>query len=112
MPETVTRFSCPYLKNEVELTSEREQHITDNHPELLATHRTLIGETLADPDQVRHSTQVPSAFMFSKRCEGSLEGKSIVVVVMTGAGGNQRNWIVTAYLTRKLTGGEIEWKRS
>ena len=28
-------FSCPYLEGEVELTDEREKHITETHPDLL-----------------------------------------------------------------------------
>jgi hypothetical protein len=43
----MSRFSCPYLKGEVELTEERERH-----------------------------------------------------------------WIITAYLTRKLAEGEVEWRRN
>jgi hypothetical protein len=30
------RFSCPYLAGEVELTEEREKHIVERHPELVA----------------------------------------------------------------------------
>ncbi len=106
------KFSCPYLKTEVELTPEREQHITENHPDLLPEHRFGISETLADPDEIRRSLQVSSALLFSKRYEGPLDGKNIVVVVMTGPEANHRNWIVTAYITRKLIAGETEWKRS
>lgn len=112
VPEEVTKFSCPYLNSEVELTREREQHIAENHPDLLPEHRSGIAETLADPDEVRRSLQVSSALLFSKRYEATLAGKSVVVVVMTGAQGNHRNWIITAYLTRRLVAGETEWKKN
>lgn len=111
MPEEVTKFPCPYLNGEVELTSEREQHITENHPDLLPEHRSGIAETLADPDEVRRSLQLSTGLLFSKRYEAALDGKSIVVVVMTSAETNRRKWIVTAYLTRKLVAGETEWKK-
>ena len=111
MPEQVTRFPCPYLNAEVELTLERERHIGENHPDLLPEHRSCIAEALADPDQVRRSLQLSSALLFSKRYEAALDGKSIVVVVMAGAETNPRSWIVTAYITRKLAAGETEWKR-
>jgi hypothetical protein len=56
MPEVATKFFCPYLNTEVELTLEREQHISQNHPDLLPEYRSRIGETLADPDEVRRSS--------------------------------------------------------
>jgi hypothetical protein len=46
----LTQFPCPYLKAEVELSQEREGHIAERHPELLADLRRFIAETLADPD--------------------------------------------------------------
>jgi len=112
MPGEATRFSCPYLNSEVELTAEREQHIAENHPDLLPEHRSRIAETLLDPDEIRRSLQLSTALLFSKRYEGALDGKNIVVVVMTGANANDRHWIMTAYLTRKLAGGETQWKKN
>ncbi|MDY6939085.1 MAG: hypothetical protein SWY16_15630 [Cyanobacteriota bacterium] len=43
-------FSCPYLNSTVELTEEREQHITETHPGILPTYQNQIAMTLADPD--------------------------------------------------------------
>ena len=112
MPEEATKFPCPYLNSEVELTSEREQHIAENHPDLLPAYRSSIVETLADPDEVRRSLQLSNAFLFSKRDDVALGGKNIVIVVMSGSVGKPRNWIVTAYLTRKLVAGETVWKKN
>lgn len=47
----MTRYPCPYLKGEVELTDERKRHIAERHPDLLPEHRHRIAETLAEPDQ-------------------------------------------------------------
>ena len=55
--------------------------------------------------------QAPGARLFSKVYKRMLDGKSIVVVVMTDTDVRRRHWIVTAYLTRKLVAGETEWKR-
>jgi len=93
------------------MTLEREQHIAENHPDLLPDHRSGIAETLADPDQIRRSLQLSSALLFSKQFVGALGGKDIVVVVMTGGEAKRRNWIITAYTTRKLIAGETEWKK-
>ena len=35
----MNRFPCPYLGGEVELTEERERHITERHPDLLPEYR-------------------------------------------------------------------------
>ncbi len=105
-------FACPYLGSEVQLTDEREKHIGENHPDLLPEHRDKIAETLADPDEVRQSARFAGARMFSKWYSDVRGGKFVVVVVVTEAGMAGRNWIVTAYIARKLVGGNVEWKRS
>jgi hypothetical protein len=82
-----------------------------NHPDLLPGHRYGLAETLLDPDEIRSSLQFSSALLFSKRYEGALDGKNIVVVVMTSANANGRHWVITAYLARKLAGGKTSWKK-
>ena len=108
----VARFSCPYLSAEVELRDERERHIAENHPDLLPEHRDRIKETLADPDQVPVSARFRSARLFSRWFTGVRGGKHIVVVVVSERSMVGRHWIITAYIARKLAGGEIEWERS
>mgnify|MGYP006896938153 CR=1 FL=1 len=105
-------FSCPYLRVEVELTEEREKHIADNHPDLLPKIRDSIAQTLSDPDQIRRSKRFESARLFSKWFEDVKDGKYIVVVVMTDSAHHSRHWIITAYIARRLSQGEIEWKKN
>jgi hypothetical protein len=105
-------FSCPYLGSEVELTDEREQHIAEQHPDLLPAHRQKIADTLAEPDQVRHSTRFGNTRLFSHWFAELRGGKYVVVVVMSHYGSSRRHWIITAYIARKLAGGEIEWKKN
>jgi hypothetical protein len=104
-------FSCSYLKGSVELSAEREQHIAENHPDLLPEHRDLIASTLADPDQIRSSKRFGSARLFS-RWYADLKGGKHVVVVVVGEPTAGRHWIITAYIARKLAGGTSEWQRS
>jgi hypothetical protein len=108
----VSRFSCPYLQGEVELTEERERHIAERHPELLPEHRERIAETLADPDQVRKSTRFGSAKLFSRWYTDLREGKHVVVVVVSKREPHARHWIITAYMARKLAQGDMEWERN
>ena len=107
-------FPCAYLDENVELTDEREYHIAERHPDLLPDHRQCIADTLADPDQVRQSSRVNNARLFSRWFDSLRSGKYVVVVVVsTPPPPSSRNWIITAYITRKLaTGGDIEWERT
>ncbi len=104
-------FSCPYLKGNVELSDEREAHIALNHPDLLPTYLEQIGKTLADPDQIRRSTRLSAARLFSRWFEDVLHGKYVVVVVVSEPAPTERHWIITAYIARRLAKGEIEWNK-
>ena len=105
------RLACPYLKAEVELSDERERHISERHPDLSPAHEACIAATLADPDQIRHSRRFRGARPFSKWYDEVKGGKHIVVVIVS-ANDDSRHWIITAYITRSLAAGEIEWARS
>ena len=105
-------FPCPYLGGEVELSDERERHIAETHPELLPEHEDQIGDTLHDPDQVRRSRRFANARLFSKCYDNLLKGKHLVVVVVSEALPKSRDWVVTAYVTRRIPEGDVEWKRS
>jgi hypothetical protein len=105
-------FPCPYLGGEVELSDERESHIAETHPELLPEHEDQIGDTLRDPDQVRRSRRFGNARLFSKWYDDLLTGKHLVVVVVSEALPKSRDWVVTAYVTRRIPEGDVEWKRN
>jgi hypothetical protein len=101
----------PLLKGEVELTDEREHHIAERHPDLLPEHRDRIADTLAEPDQVRSSARFGSAKLFSRWYYDVRRGKHVVVVVVSEPDPGERRWIITAYMARKLSEGEVEWPR-
>jgi hypothetical protein len=107
----MSRFPCPYLKGEVELTEERERHIAERHPDLLPEYRERVAETLIDPHQVRRSGRFGSARLFSRWYLALRQGKHVVVVVVSESEPRERHWIITAYIARKLATGEVEWKR-
>ncbi len=65
---------------------------------------------LGDPDRVRRSSRSTAARLFSRWYTGLRGGKHLVVVVVSDVSGH-RHWVVTAYMTGKLVGGEIEWSR-
>ncbi len=108
----MNRFPCPYLRTDVELTEERERHIAERHPDLLPEYRRQLAETLAEPDQIRRSERFANARLFSRWYNDIRKGKYVVVVVVSEPDVLSRHWIITAYLTKKLAEGQIEWKQS
>jgi hypothetical protein len=108
----MSRFPCPYLQGDVELTEERERHIAERHPDLLPEYRKQMVEALAQPDQVRRSARFGNAKLLSRWYTDVKNGKHVVVVVVSEPDAMSRRWIITAYLTRRLVEGEVEWKRS
>ncbi len=69
-------------------------------------------ETLQiDPDEVRRSARFGSAKLFSRWYTDVKRGKHVVVVVLSGLKPTLRHWVITAYLTRKLAEGDVEWRR-
>jgi hypothetical protein len=106
----MARLPCPYLKGEVELTEERERHIRQRHPDLLPEWSEQMALTLADPDNVRRSSRMANARIFSRWFDNIKGGTYAVVVVVSEMTG--RHWVITAYQTRRLEEGAIEWKRS
>jgi hypothetical protein len=65
---------------------------------------------LGDPDMVRRSRRCSTARQFSRWFADIRGGKHVVVVVGEDVQA-KRYWIVTAYLTRRLAEGELEWER-
>ena len=109
----MTFFPCPYLDKDVELTNEREYHITLRHPDLLPKYRQCIPDTLMSPDRVSRSSRMGNARLFSRWFDSLRGGKYVVVVVVSNPDPEERHWIITAYMTRRLArGGIIEWERT
>ena len=103
-------FPCPYLQSVVELTDERLAHIVCSHPDLLPDYLAQVEQTLADPDQVRRSVRMSAARLFCRWFDNVRQGKYIVIVVVSEALPVERHWVITAYITRRLANGVIEWK--
>jgi hypothetical protein len=107
----VKKFECPYLKSEVELTDERELHIAAGHPEFLPEHLDKIQMVLCDPDQIRRSKRFPLARLFTRWFDDVRGGKYVVVIIVSDSAPSARHWIITGYVARKITEGDIEWVR-
>ncbi|WP_238361162.1 hypothetical protein [Iningainema tapete] len=108
----IVRFFCPYLDSEIELSEERERHILNRHPDMPTTYHEIMADTLADPDEVRCDLRFENTLLFSRWYPTLRKGKHIVVAVVTDTVPQERNWIVTAYIARKVTQGEVIWTRN
>lgn len=109
----MTFFPCPYLDSDVELTDEREHHITLRHPDLLPEYRQCIPDTLMFPDRVTLSSRMKNARLFSRWFDSVRGGKYVVVVVVSDIVPTENHWIITAYIARRLArGGNVEWERT
>ncbi|QDL10873.1 hypothetical protein DP113_25775 [Brasilonema octagenarum UFV-E1] len=106
------QFFCSYLGSEVELTQERKKHILQRHPDLPTAYLELIADTLNQPDQVRRDVRFENTLLFSRWFATLRKGKYAVVAVVSDTFPLERHWIVTAYISRKITQGEIIWTRS
>ena len=96
----------------MELSPEREMHIAESHPDLLPEYREQVIRTLLEPEQVRVSARFKKARLFTRWFDFVRGGKYIVVVVISETKPSKRHWIVTAYMARRLVGGDIECKKS
>ncbi len=85
----------------VELTSERRKHIISKHPEV-KSHIKRISQVLASPNDIRISKIDEKALLFYKYFATIKGGKYINVTVKI----NQRNFILTAYITDRIRAGE------
>lgn len=85
----------------IELTSERKKHILTFHPDL-HPYMKHIKEVLLQPDDLKISKSDPQVLLFYKYFDTILDGKYIAVTVKL----NERNLILTSYLTNRIKSGE------
>jgi uncharacterized protein YuzE len=80
----------------VELTDEREEHITETHSGTLPDCLVQLAETLDGPDQICQSERDSSALLFSKWFATIRIGRYLVTVVAKQPE-PLRYWIITVY---------------
>lgn len=78
----------------VELTSERLVHILMFHPEIRSV-KKYFKRTLLEPSIMRRSNSDSKVFILYRAVTGQ---KLLAIVIKT----NSRNFILTAYITKKI----------
>jgi hypothetical protein len=103
---------CPFLKQPVRMSREREEHILSGHRQLVPRWPLFVQLVVEDPDEIRWSTKRYGTLVFGRWYPELLHGKYVLVVVVLDATGRQDPWIVTAYVARHLPEGAVAWRRS
>ena len=92
---------------QIVLTDSVRATILEKHPEA-ADFIDLIGEVVAQPDEVRQSVRDTRIVLYYQFRTSVLEGKWVVVVVKR----IDRNFISTRYATDKIKCGDLLWKKT
>jgi len=92
---------------QIVLTDSVRATILEKHPEA-ADFIDLIGEVVAQPDEVRQSVRDTRIVLYYQFRTSVLEGKWVVVVVKR----IDRNFISTRYATDKIKSGDLIWKKT
>jgi len=105
-------LECPFLKQPVRLSGERQRHVLEEHPHLAVGWPRILHEVLLRPDEIRWSHRRQGTLVFGRWYPLLLGGKHVLVVVVLDATGRQQPWIVTAYVARRWRAGESAWRAS
>jgi hypothetical protein len=103
-------LDCPFLGEIVYLTRERIEHIRGGHPEFNAMEEQvmieIIRRTIEKPSIIVQSRKDPDGLVFAKWEPRIYGGKYVVVTVITS---HERNWIITAFISRYKPKGIVLW---
>ena len=98
-------FLCPDFGVDVECTNERFAHFAERYGELASSHSNRVAETIREPEQVWSSSHPGNAILFFRWYDDL--AKNVLAVINSDE--NNRRWLVTAYVTRTIRGGELQW---
>ena len=104
MPEY---YPCPFLAGVVEVTEERYAHVLMRHEDFAPRYWHKVGETIAEPDEVRRNSDSPEVSLLF-RWHYDID-KYVMVAVVSDPG---RHWLITAFMTSDSPWGEPIWVRN
>jgi hypothetical protein len=108
-------IECPFLGGMVELNDERRQHIENVHPREAQAVLAEIESVVRDPDVVFETPrQGEHALVRALRDQPT---HAVVAIVVTEAVRSsdrmqERHWVVTAYIARRLPRWRVQWRRT
>jgi hypothetical protein len=97
------------LKNRnIRFTSEREDHITNDHPEMVGQY-DKIKATLAEPQVIVKSKTDRNVELFYNHYQKTPVTEKYLCIVVKTLKDDQ--FIITAYFTDTIKRGEILWRK-
>ena|SRR3990167_6022710 len=87
----------------IRLTDERWQHIIERHPEI-SGHLSKIKSAIQDPEIIVKNRYNQSERYYHQYFK-SLKDYLIVIIEY------EKNFVITAFISRKIKKGEILWKK-
>lgn len=98
-------FPCRALGEvDVELTAERRTHIQNTHSADSAIVLGLLRAVVEEPDLAFRSLDNDQEYLLSREFEFAAGSKHIVAIIVEQTA-PRRFWIVTAFVTRRLSRG-------
>ena len=92
----------------IRLTQERQEHIENDHPEMLGQ-LDNIHNTVLEPDIIVRSRTDSNVELFYKHYKTTpVTEKYLCIIVKTSV---DDSFIITAYFTDSIKRGEILWKK-
>jgi len=92
----------------IRLTQHRLEHMELDHPEMLGQ-IDRIEHTLLKPDTIVRSRTDPQVELFYRLYKGTPVTEKYLCVVLKGS--IEDLFIITAYFTDAIKGGEVLWQR-
>jgi len=92
--------------NNIRLTSERWNHIVEEHPEV-RSYQHCLDEILKEPDSVKRSKKDRNVLLYYRYYPKMLGGKYLLAVAKI----TFRSFLITFYITDQIKGGEFIWRR-
>lgn len=92
----------------IRLSDERLDHLETEHPEMVSQ-LERISETLAYPERVVRSKTDTSVELFYKHYPTTPVSENFLCIVVNTF--RDENFVVTAYYTDRIKGGDLLWEK-
>ena len=93
---------------QIRLTDRRQEHIEADHPEMVGQFDKILN-TLLNPDKIVRSRTDPQVELFYQSYKATpVTDKHLCVIVKAGT---NDLFIITAYFTDTIKGGQMLWER-
>jgi hypothetical protein len=97
-----------YKGRPVKLADERVEHLESQHPEMMSQGKR-ISETLPHPERVIRSKTDSSVELFYKHYRTTPVSEKFLCIVMKAA--KDDNFVIIAYYTDRIKGGDLLWEK-